>query len=141
MRTRAFIDTNIWVYTVDSADPEKRRRALDVVGPLTPYELVVSAQVLAEFHAVVSRKLATSLDPETAIGLVARIAALPVVPIDGPLVVSATEASHAWGVSIWDALIIRAAEAAGCTLLLSEDLGDGRTYGSVTVVNPLRGAA
>ena len=31
---------------------------------------------------------------------------------------------------------IAAAETAGCRLLFSEDLTDGRTYGSVTVQNP-----
>ena len=37
---------------------------------------------------------------------------------------------------IWDALILRAAETAGCRRVLSEDLADGTTYGSVVVENP-----
>jgi predicted nucleic acid-binding protein len=132
------VDTNVWVYTVDAADPERRRAALATVGPATEYELVVSSQVLAEFFAVVTRKLARPLEPETARALVAQIAQLPVVPVDGQLVVSAVDAAMGWGVAVWDALVIRAAEVAGCRLLLSEDLADGRTYGTVTVVNPLR---
>jgi predicted nucleic acid-binding protein len=45
-----------------------------------------------------------------------------------------------WGISIWDALIVRAAEVSGCLRLLSEDLSHGRTYGSVTVWDPFRPA-
>ena len=41
-----------------------------------------------------------------------------------------------WQVSIWDALILRAAEVAGCRRVLSEDLSDGATYGTVVVENP-----
>ena len=41
-------------------------------------------------------------------------------------------------VSIWDALILRAAEVAGCRRVLSDDLADGATYGSVVVENPFR---
>jgi predicted nucleic acid-binding protein len=141
MRGRAFVDTNIWVYTVDAADPERRRRALEVVGPDAHEDLVVSSQVLAEFYSVVTRKLASPLDPAAASALAGQIALLPVVPVDGQLVLSAVAASREWGVSIWDALIIRAAEAAGCDIVLSEDLSHGRAYGSVSVVNPFCSAA
>ena len=39
-------------------------------------------------------------------------------------------------ISYWDAIILAAAENAGCTYLLSEDFQNGRVYGEVTVVNP-----
>ena len=141
MSVRAFVDTNIWVYTVDAADPEKRRLALAVVGPGSGYELVLSTQVLAEFYAVVTRRLATPLSPAQARALAAQMASLPVVSVDAALVLAAIEASDAWGISSWDAVIVRAAEIAGCPVLLSEDLADGALYGSVRVVNPLRDAA
>jgi predicted nucleic acid-binding protein len=38
--------------------------------------------------------------------------------------------------SYWDAAIIGAAQITGCNLLLSEDMGDGATYGTVLVRNP-----
>jgi len=140
MSDRAFVDTNIWVYTVDAVDPVRRRRALEVVGPASAYELVLSTQVLAEFYAVVTRKLAVPLAPAAARALATQMSSFAVVSVDAPLVLSAMEASVAWGISVWDALIIRAAEIAGCAVLLSEDLADDGSYGSVRVVNPLRGA-
>jgi predicted nucleic acid-binding protein len=41
-------------------------------------------------------------------------------------------------ISFWDALILQAAGSSGATVLYSEDLAEGQTYGSVRVVNPLR---
>ena len=58
------------------------------------------------------------------------------VAIDSSLVASAIAGSRAWEISIWDALILRAAEVAGCRRVPSEDLADGATYGSVVVENP-----
>jgi predicted nucleic acid-binding protein len=40
--------------------------------------------------------------------------------------------------SYWDAAIIEAARAVGCTQVLSEDLSDGLDYGGVQVANPFR---
>lgn len=131
-----FVDTNVWVYTVDAADPAKRERALEVTAPGPGRDLVVSTQVLTEFYAVVTRKLAVPVPVDDAEAMVRQLSILPIVAVDASLVVSAITGSRAWQVSIWDALILRAAEVAGCRRVLSEDLADGRTYGSVVVENP-----
>lgn len=131
-----FVDTNVWVYAVDAADPAKQERALETTAPARNRDLVVSTQVLAEFYAVVTRKLAVPVSADGAEAMVRQLAGLPVVAIDGSLVVSAVSASREWGISIWDALIVRAAEVAGCRRVLSEDLASGTRYGSVIVENP-----
>jgi predicted nucleic acid-binding protein len=131
-----FVDTNVWVYAVDAADPAKRRRALDVTAPAPGRDLVVSTQVLTEFYAVVTRKLVVPVSVEDAEAMVHQLAVLPVVAIDASIVVSAIAGSREWQISVWDALIVRAAEVAGCRRVLSEDLADGATYGLVVVENP-----
>jgi predicted nucleic acid-binding protein len=136
MTDAIFVDTNVWVYAVDAADPAKRQRALEVTAPAPGRDLVVSTQVLTEFYAVVTRKLVVPVPAEDAEALVRLLAAQPVVAIDSSLVVSAITGSREWQISIWDALILRAAENAGCRRVLSEDLADGATYGSVVVENP-----
>lgn len=40
--------------------------------------------------------------------------------------------------SWWESLIVAAAEAAGCTTILSEDLGHGAHYFGIIVENPFR---
>lgn len=139
MTEPTFVDTNVWVCAVDSANPAKRQRALDVVAPAAGRDLVVSTQVLTEFYAVVTRKLAEPVAVDAAEAMVRHLSALAVVAVDATLVVSAIVGSREWQVSIWDALIIRAAEVAGCRRVLSEDLADGTTYGSVVVENPFAG--
>lgn len=137
MTERAFVDTNIWVYAVDRSDPAKRERARIAITPRTDAHIAISSQVLSEFYTVVTRRLQPPLSDEQAAQMVDRLSQLPVVPVDADLVVRAIAGSRTWGISLWDALIIRAAEVAGCTILLSEDLADGATYGSVRVSNPL----
>jgi predicted nucleic acid-binding protein len=129
-----FVDTNIWVRAVDSADPAKRERALEVVAPAKGRDLVVSTQVLTEFYAVMTRELAVPVSEAEA--MVLQLSTLPVVAIDASPVAAAVAGSREWQVSILDALILRAAEVAGCRRLLSEDLADRATYGSVVVENP-----
>ena len=41
-----------------------------------------------------------------------------------------------FSLSHWDSLLLAACLEAGVDTLYSEDLADGQTYGSVTVVNP-----
>ncbi len=131
-----FVDTNVWVYAVDVADPAKRQRALEATAPAQGRDLVISTQVLTEFYAVVTRKLAVPVSVDDAEAMVRQLAVLPVVTMDSSLVVSAIAGSREWQISIWDALILRAAEVAGCRRVLSEDLAAGTTYGSVVVENP-----
>ena len=38
--------------------------------------------------------------------------------------------------SYWDALLLASADEAGCTVLLTEDMGDGERLGNVEIVNP-----
>jgi predicted nucleic acid-binding protein len=134
--SRVFVDTNVWVYTVDDGEPAKQARARTVVAPAPDKDVVVSAQVLGEFYTTVRRKLAVTLPESDAVALVDRMRRLPVMPIDGDLVSRAISAAAEWQISYWDALIIAAAEASGCDTLLSEDLSHGRTYGSVRIENP-----
>lgn len=138
MTERVFVDTNIWVYAVDRSEPTKRERARAALAPRDDAHISVSSQVLSEFYTVVTRKLLMPLSEEQAAQMVDRMAQLPVVPVDTDLVMRAVAGSRSWGISLWDALIIRAAEAAGCAVVLSEDLADGATYGPVRVSNPLR---
>lgn len=136
MIERVFVDTNVWVYAVDSAEPLKQARAREVIAPGQGREIVVSSQVLSEFYTVVTRKLANPLDEGEASAMVDRLANLHVVSVDADLVSRAIASSREWRISLWDALIVRAAETAGCDIVLSEDLADAGSYGTVTVSNP-----
>jgi predicted nucleic acid-binding protein len=136
MTERTFVDTNVWVYAIDGADPVKRARALGLLAPTPEADFVVSTQVLIEFYVVVTRKLTVPLEEAVAQAMVDDLARLPVIAADAQLVVAAIARSREWRISLWDALIVHAAEVSGCGRLLSEDLAHGAVYGSVQVENP-----
>jgi len=133
---RTFVDTNIWVYTVDDGEPDKQIRAREVVAPGSNADLVVSAQVLGEFYVTVRRKFAIAVSDEQAAALVDRLRRLPVVAIDADLVSAGIANAHSWQLSYWDALIVTAAQLSECEMVMSEDLAHGRTYGSIRIENP-----
>ena len=43
-----------------------------------------------------------------------------------------------WQTSLWDAMILAAAQTSGACELLTEDFNHGQQYGSVRVINPFR---
>lgn len=137
--TRSFVDTNIFVYAADESAEEKEKHEL-ATGVLTtdPDRLVISAQVLQEFYVTVTRKLRTPLSEARAAGAVQGMAKLEVVRVDGAIVCSAVDASREARISLWDALIVEAARAAGCSRVLTEDLSHGQVIRGVTIENPLR---
>jgi predicted nucleic acid-binding protein len=136
MTGRSFVDTNVWVYAVDGDEPAKQARAREVIAPSAADDIVISTQVLGEFYVTVTRKLARPVTPHAAGEMVAHMRKLAVTPIDGDHVAGAISGSQSWGISYWDALIVTAAAASGCTRLLTEDLADGTTYGDVRIENP-----
>jgi len=64
---RAFVDTNVWVYAVDTADERKQARALAVLDREMRHGVVLSAQVIGEYYVTTTRKLDTPLTPAAAL--------------------------------------------------------------------------
>ena len=133
-----FVDTNVLVYCTDIAAPQKQARARDLVERLTTTgEAVVSTQVLIELFNVLVRR--QRMPAPAAQALTLAYAAWPVVPSDAALVQTAMQLSIAHDVSIWDAMVIEAAQRAGAQTLYTEDLNHGQRFGKLKVVNPFLG--
>ena len=137
MSVEAFLDTNVLIYAVSSAPEEmpKKERALELIEHV---DFGLSAQVLQEFYVNVTRKIVNPITPDTAVELMDQFRRFPLVQTDYPLIVAGVELAVRHGISYWDGAILAAAEALGAPTLFSEDLGHGREYGSVRVVNPFR---
>jgi predicted nucleic acid-binding protein len=133
----AFVDTNIFVYALDGVDIKKSAVALGLVGELHAQDtLVVSPQVIREFFNVFSKsEWGLSLND-------AKQFAEQILKPNSRLIESyefvtgALKIYQEHGTSFYDALILQAAIESGCTTLYSEDLQHGRTYDTVTVINP-----
>ncbi len=131
-----FVDTNVLLYSVSSA-AEEVRKAKVAIELLAGSDLCLSVQVLQEFYVQATRASRSgALAHEDALAFVEKWLRFPVQEMTVPLMRAAFVASVHWGLSYWDAAIIEAARLQGCTEVISEDLGAGRDYGGVLVVNP-----
>lgn len=135
MGVRSFFDTNVLVYTDDSAAPAKQQRAIELVAEHRRTRSgVVSLQVLQEYFVTATRNL--GLDPRIARRKVELLAEFDVAAPDLSDVLAAIDLHRLHAISFWDALVVRAAKQAGCSVLLSEDMQDHREIEGVRIVNP-----
>lgn len=142
MSDRFFVDTNILMYAHDAASGKKHERAKELVERLWETRSgVVSTQVLQELAVNLRRKAKNPLSPKATREIVANYLSWRVVVNAGDSILEALEIEARYRVSFWDALVIQAANAAGATVLHSEDLSNGQKYGAVRVVNPLQGGS
>ena len=133
----SFVDTNVLVYVFDDDSPRKQETARRILDEEAD-RVVLSTQVLGEFYATVTRKLAKPLTPSRAIDAVDALSALPVRGLGPETVRAAVRRSASSRLSYWDALIIETALDAAATVLLTEDLQHGQTFGRLRVLNPFR---
>ena len=135
-----FVDTNILVYAYDETDTIRGPVAERILRGLWSSDRgVVSTQVLQEFYAVATKKIKKPLTHREARQIVADYSEWCVMHTDPQLLVSASALAEKHQLSWWDSLIIEAALRSGATTLLSEDLQDGRTFGTLTIGNPFAG--
>ena len=137
MTARVFVDTSVLVYARDRTDEAKHRRALEWLAVLWEERSGrLSWQVLQEYYVTATRKLRPPRDAFDAREDLASLVTWQPIAIDLPTMDAAWAIKDRFGLSWWDALIVAAAQAGGCTHLLTEDLQDGQVFGEVTVVNP-----
>lgn len=142
---RAFIDTSVLVAAVDPSDPDRRMLARGVIGPDAYLHVVTSAQVLVEFHRAV-RALTPPVDERLAVALVRELARdADVMSLTGADVVAALRLTTAAldadpeggeELRMRDMLIVRSAQVAGCDVLLTTALADGRRFDGLVVEDP-----
>lgn len=134
---RSFFDTNILIYTDDHDSPKKQAKALELVEQgRAERGGVVSTQVLQEYFVAATTKLRVA--PEIARRKVELFGRFHLVLLDLPDILGAVDLLRLHSISFWDALILRAAQRAGCAILLTEDLQHGARFDGVEIVNPFR---
>ena len=137
MSARSFFDTNVLIYGDDGSEPIKQRLATALFAEHRSRRTgVVSLQVLQEYFVVATRKL--GIEPLVARRKVELIAELDVATPDVSDILAAIDLHRLHGFSFWDALILRSATLAGCTVLFSEDFQDERQIEGLRIVNPFR---
>ena len=135
-KTKVFFDSNILVYFVDSADPQKQQIAENLIkNAVINDNGVISTQSLQEFFAATTRKLLCT--KEKAKEYVENFSdSFTVEQVSVPLILKAINISIKNQFSFWDSLILSAAIQSGCIICYSEDLSNGQIIEGVKIVNP-----
>ena len=120
----------------DRSSGFKRELAKDLVSQrLDDQSLVLSAQVLNELASTLLKPaFGLSLD-EVRLAL-RTLSPATTVELDLNITLRALDARARYQVSLWDGLVIAAAERARCSEILSEDLNHGQEYFGIVVRNP-----
>jgi predicted nucleic acid-binding protein len=128
-------DTNLFVYAMDARDPGKHAVAKSVVSAMGRAPSAVGLQVVGELQNVLRRRLNTP--PTTAYQYARKVLVqFPAFAYDERAVQLAFDEAGAGRFSYWDGLLLAAADAVGVKTMISEDMGDGRVFRGLEVVNP-----
>jgi len=132
---RIALDTNILVYAEGVNGALHAKPTVELIKKLPESSTFLPVQVLGELFRVLVGKAA--FPPPEARAVVLRWRdTFPLIETSQSILVAALDLAADRGLSIWDAIILSAAAASGCRLLLSEDMQDGFIWSGVTVVNP-----
>lgn len=132
------IDTNVLVYAHDRSEPEKQKKAFELMERL--YDLgsaALTTQILAEFFTIITRKLSAPLTTEESIREVELLARVwPVFDVTIFTVIEAIRGVQSHQMSYWDAQIWASALINQVPVVLSEDFSSERVIEGVRFINP-----
>ena len=140
MNGKFFLDTNVFVYSVDKSSPAKQKRATELVREaIASGKGIVSYQVVQEFFSVALKGFADVMSMPEAEHYLASVFH-PMLAVQSPqaLVADALRLYERHRLSWYDSLIVAAALEAQCSVLYSEDMHHGQTFGDLRIDNPFR---
>jgi predicted nucleic acid-binding protein len=135
--SKVFLDTNIFVYSLDQSDSSKRKKCRNLIKSLIDENSgVISTQVLQELYVAATAKLGA--DALLVKDIIRSLERLETVVVSPMLIKEAIDCSLINRLSFWDALIVVTAESAHCEILWTEDLNHGQVIRGVRIENPLK---
>ena len=138
MNDRYFLDTNIFIYSIDRRDQVKEQKAATLIrDSLGSLKGVVSFQVVQEFFNVATKRLVAPMSVDSAQLYLERVF-LPLLRVhsSAALYGEALAFQSRYRLSWYDSLIICAALHAECTILYSEDMQHGQRFGTLEIRTP-----
>ncbi len=135
MTAPVFVDTNVFLYALDTADLEKHQAAHAWREELWRTRLGrISFQVIQEFYVQAARKWPRLRDEARA--EIKGLLAWQPVTLDAAILERGWKLQDRYSLSFWDALIVSAAKSSGCRYLLTEDLQTNQELDGIMVISP-----
>ncbi len=140
MKDKYFLDTNIFVYSFDNSEIEKRNIARSLIQTALKEQIgCISSQVVQEFLNVSSKKFNPPLFPQDSLKYLNTVLApLCEIYTSTDLYRKTIEIAERWKYSFYDSMIVTAAILTNCTILYSEDLHHGQMIQDIKIINPFR---
>ena len=140
MSDRYFLDTNILIYSFDTKSPAKCRTARKLITEaLKTKNGIISFQVVQEFSSVATAKFSSPFSTEDLRDYFLKILKpLCSVTWSMDLFLRALSVKSETKYSIYDSLIVAAAQKEACSILYSEDLQHGREVDGLRIVDPFK---
>jgi len=140
MSGRYFLDTNVFVYEFDTREQAKALRSSQLIrSAISTKQGVVSYQVVQEFFNIA---LTRFHEPFAVVAAEEYLSTVfkPLLAVQSSprLFVQALRIRDQHQFSWYEALIVATAQEAGCSVLYSEDMQDGRRIGELKIENPFR---
>jgi len=132
MSAADFFDSNVLLYLVSTHTTKAAQ-----VAPLLAGGGTISVQVLDEFASVALRKLGKAI-PDIRQALNGIRAVCTVVVADTATHDLGLDIAERYKFSIYDSMLLAAAQRANCTTFFTEDMQHGQKIGGLTVRNPFR---
>lgn len=126
-------DTNILVYCLDSDDPDRHTRSLALLDTAIGADVLLSLQALSEMPNV-ARRVGRRQEALRLLGYLRRN--FPIINADIGCLEEAVAITDQHRFSFWDAMLVATVRRAGCEILFTEDMQDGRSIGGLLLVNP-----
>lgn len=132
---RFTLDTNILVYAADARQDHRNAVSADILYRAAFADCVLALQTLGEFFSVATRgRRVTAADAQTFINTCRKTFPLTAAAEDDLAGAMSVVRDH--HLLFWDALLCMTAARAGCKVLLTEDMQDGRRIGELVIVDP-----
>jgi predicted nucleic acid-binding protein len=134
-----FVDSNLFVYAFDAAEPERMVRSREVINYVAQRRLgCISTQVLNETYSNLIKPEKAGMSKEDARVVIENVVANhEVAPVTMPMVEAAIKICIDYPLGYYDSLILAAASAHGATYLLTEDLQAEQVIDGVRVLHVL----
>jgi predicted nucleic acid-binding protein len=141
MSAKYFLDTNLFIYDVDSGAPPAKKTVVEnlIESSLETHEGIISYQVIQEFLAVSTQKFAGTISlPDVRRYLEGVLKPMLRVHSSVELFRAALDIRTLNQLSWCDSLIVAAASEAGCSVIYTEDLQHGAKINGIRIENPFR---
>ena len=134
------VDTNVFVYSLDTNEPVKQAKAQDLLrrlqaGPVRTVLLwQVAGEILQQLRRWQDRRQITRAEllhhAQTFLNM------FPLEVPAAPVLDRALDLSGRYSLSHWDSMLLGACIEAGVTTLYTEDMGSPTTIDSIQLLNP-----